>query len=269
MSQIMRSVARGNWWIPLAVIVAVVAWSAFVTVGPGERGVLMTFGKVEPGVLAPGLHFKLPVVQSVKMIDVRIQKSEERQTAATKDLQNVTTTAAVNWSIDAGDAEWVYQNIGDERALVTKLIDPIVSNAVKAVTAGYDAEDLVENRNKIRSLIEKQVVNGLTSYKVQVEGVNITDFRFSSEYSHAIEAKQVAQQRAQQARYDLQRAQVKAQQKIAEARGQAEAQKLLQQTLTPAIIEFNAVQKWNGVLPQVVGGQGVMPFIGNLRPATK
>ncbi|MDE2148406.1 MAG: prohibitin family protein [Gammaproteobacteria bacterium] len=269
MSKFIHDAVRSNRWIPLALIAIVLGWSAFVTVGPGERGVLMTFGKVEPGVLAPGLHFKLPLMQSVKMIDVRIQKSEEQQTAATKDLQDVTTTAAVNWSIDAGDAEWVYQHIGDERALVTKLIEPIVSNAVKAVAAGYDAEDLVEHRNEIRGLIEKQVVASLTPYKVQVEGVNITNFRFSSEYSRAIEAKQVAQQRAQQAEYDLQRAQVNARQKIAEARGQAEAQKLLQQTLTPAIIEFNAVQKWNGVLPQVLGGQGVMPFIGALQPGAK
>jgi regulator of protease activity HflC (stomatin/prohibitin superfamily) len=256
-----------NWVYPIvaAVIVAVI-WTSYVVVGPGQRGVLMTFGKVEHGVLNPGLHFKLPFVQSVRLMDVRIQKSEEQQTAASKDLQDVTTTVAVNWSIDPNDAEWVYQNLGGERELVNKVIEPTVANTVKAVTAEYEAENLIAERNQIRQAIEKQITDGLASYKVQVQGVNITNFRFSAQYSRAIEEKQVAQQRAQQAQYDLQRAKVDAQRDVAKAEGQAQAQKLLQQTLTPEIIQLNAVQKWNGVMPQVMGGQGVMPFIGTLQP---
>ena len=244
--------------------VVLVAMSSYTTVGPGERGVLMTFGKVEPGVLNPGIHLKLPFVQTVKRMDVRIQKSEAQQTASSKDLQDVTTQVAVNWSIDPGDAEWVYQNLGDERALVNKIIDPTIANAVKAVTATYNAENLIAKRNEIRGLIEKQITGSVAAYKIQVQGVNITNFRFSQQYTQAIEKKQVAQQRAQQAEYDLQRVKVEAEQKVAEAQGQAQSQKLLQETLTPEIIRLNAVQKWNGVLPTVVGGSGMLPFIGDV-----
>ncbi len=249
--------------IPVLVLLVLLTTS-FTAIGPGERGVRMTFGKPSPGVLEPGIHIKIPFVQTIKHMDVRIQKSEASQTAASKDLQDVTTQVAVNWSINPVDAEWVYQHLGNEQALVNKVIDPTIANVVKAVTAKYNAEDLIAKRDEIRSLIETQITSDVTPYKIQVQGVNITNFKFSSQYSEAIEKKQVAQQRAQQAEYDLQRIKVEAQQKIAEAQGQSESQKLLQATLTPEIIRLNAVQKWDGVLPKVVGGNGVIPFIGDV-----
>lgn len=252
--------------IAIAIIVIILLWSSFVTVGPGERGVLMTFGAVHPGVLAPGLHMKIPLVQSVKHMNVQIQKSQTQETAASRDLQDVTTEVAVNWSINPVDAEWVYERLGDEEQLSSKVIAPIVSNAVKAVAAHYDAEQLVEKRDIVRDQIQAQIVAALNQYKVTVQGVNITNFQFSADYAKAIEQKQVAQQKAQQAEYDLARVKVQAQQEIAQAQGQAQAQKLLQQTLTPEIIQLKAVEKWNGVLPQVTGN-GAVPFVGNLGSA--
>jgi regulator of protease activity HflC (stomatin/prohibitin superfamily) len=248
----------------IAFLVVVALFSTFVTIGPGERGVLMTFGAVSHVVLDPGLHMKVPFIQTVKKINVQIQKTDATETAASRDLQDITTEVAVNWSIDPADAEWVYQRLGDEAALSSKVIDPVVSNAVKAVTAKYNAEDLVEKRDLIADQIKTQIVNALAAYKVQVQGVNITNFRFSQEYTQAIEQKQVAQQRAQQAQYDLERIKVQAQQEIAQAQGRAQAQKLLQASLTPEIIQMKAVDKWNGVLPQVIGGNGAIPMIGPL-----
>ncbi|MGH8212190.1 MAG: prohibitin family protein [Rhodanobacteraceae bacterium] len=250
--------------ILIAIVVVLALFSSFVTVGPGERGVLMTFGAVSHGVLDPGLHMKLPFIQTVKKINVQIQKSEATETAASRDLQDVTTAVAVNWAIDPSDAEWVYQRLGDEAALTSKVIDPVVSNAVKAVCAKYNAEDLVEKRDLIADQIKNQIINALAAYKVQVQGVNITNFKFSEEYTQAIEQKQVAQQRAQQAEYDLERIKVQAEQEVAQAQGQSQAQKLLQATLTPELIQLKAVDKWNGVLPQVVGGNGAIPMIGPL-----
>ncbi|HET7930408.1 MAG TPA: prohibitin family protein [Rhodanobacteraceae bacterium] len=252
--------------IAVAVVVLILLWSSFVTVGPGERGVLMTFGAVHPGVLAPGLHMKIPLVQTVKHMNVQIQKSQTQETAASRDLQDVTTEVAVNWSINPADAEWVYERLGDEDQLGSKVIAPIVSNAVKAVAAHYDAEQLVEKRDIVRDQVQAQIVAALNQYKVTVQGVNITNFQFSADYAKAIEQKQVAQQKAQQAEYDLARVKVQAQQEIAQAQGQAQAQKLLQMTLTPEIIQLKAVEKWNGVLPQVTGN-GAIPFIGGLDAA--
>ena len=257
-----------NWrliGLGLAVLVVLVlARGAFVQIGPGERGVLMTFGAVQPGVLEPGLHPMLPFVQSVARMDVQVQNSQATETAASLDLQNVSSTVATNWHILPGDAEWVYQHIGSERQLMRKVIRPAISNAVKAVTAHYNAQDLIVERDQVRNQIEGQIRAALEPFRVVVDAVNITDFHFSREFAAAIEQKQVAQQRALQAEYDLQKAKVLAQQKIVEATAQAEAQKLLQATLTPELIQQQAVTKWNGRLPEVVGGRGVLPMIGDV-----
>lgn len=250
-------------------VVLLALWSSVVTIGPGNRGVLMTFGAVHQGVLTPGLHFKLPFMQTVKQMNVQIQKSQTDETAASRDLQNVSTEVAVNWAINPVDAEWVYQHLGDESELTSKVIAPVVSNAVKAVAAKYNAEDLIESRAKVAAEIQQQIITALNQYKVQVQGVNITNFQFSHVYTEAIEQKQVAQQRALQATYDLQRTKIQAEQEVAQAEGQSQAQKLLQQTITPQIIQLKAVEKWNGVLPQVVGGSGTLPMVGPLTPSTK
>ena len=251
----------------LILAVLLVAGGAFAQIGPGERGVLMTFGAVHPGVLDPGLHVKLPLVQTVARMNVQVQNSQATETAASLDLQDVSTTVATNWHILPADAEWVYQHIGSERALVSKIIQPAISNAVKAVTAHYNAEDLIVQRDQVRSQIEAQIRTALQPFRVVVDAVNITDFHFSAQYAEAIEQKQVAQQRALQAQYELAKAKVVAKQKIVEASAQSEAQKLLQQTLTPEIIQQQAIAKWDGRLPEVVGGKGVLPMIGNLTAA--
>ncbi len=248
----------------LIVVVLLVLGGAFVQIGPGERGVLMTFGAVHPGVLQPGLHFKLPFMQTVAKMNVQVQNSQATESAASLDLQDVSTTIATNWHILPADAEWVYQHVGSERALISKVIRPAISNAVKAVTAHYNAEDLIVQRDAVRGRIEAQIRSALQPFRVVVDAVNVTDFHFSRQYAEAIEQKQVAQQRALQAEYDLDRAKVQAQQKIVEATAQAEAQKLLQQSLTPEIIQQQAIAKWDGHLPQVMGGKGVLPMIGNL-----
>ncbi|HJS88559.1 MAG TPA: prohibitin family protein [Steroidobacteraceae bacterium] len=251
----------------IVILVLVVVGGLFVQIGPGQRGVLMTFGAVQEGVLDPGLHLKLPFMQSVAKMDVQVQNSQAAETAASLDLQNVSTTVATNWHILPADAEWVYQHIGKESDLVDKIIRPAISNSVKAVTAHYNAEDLIIHRDEVRSQIQSQITSELQPYRVVVDSVNITDFHFSDEFAQAIERKQIAQQRAFQAKYELQQAQVLAQQRIVEATAQSQAQKLLQQTLTPEIIQQQAIAKWDGHLPSVLGGNGMLPMIGNIDAA--
>ena len=248
----------------IIVIILLIMGGVFVQIGPGQRGVLMTFGAVHEGVLDPGLHIKLPFMQSVARMDVQVQNSQAAETSASLDLQNVSTTVATNWHILPGDAEWVYQHIGDEAALVDKIIRPAISNSVKAITAHYNAEDLIIHRDQVRDQIQTQITSELQPYRVVVDSVNITDFHFSDEFAQAIERKQIAQQRALQAQYELQQAKVVAEQRIVEAQAQSQAQKLLQQTLTPGIIQQQAIAKWDGHLPTVVGDKGVLPMIGNV-----
>lgn len=252
-----------------AIIIALlVMGGVFVQIGPGQRGVLMTFGAVHTGVLDPGLHLKLPFAQSVARMDVQVQNSQAAETSASLDLQNVSTTVATNWHILPADAEWVYQHIGNEGDLVDKIIRPAISNSVKAVTAHYNAEDLIIHRDQVRNEIQVQMTAELQSYRVVVDSVNITDFHFSEEFAQAIERKQIAQQRAFQAKYELDQAKVRAEQRIVEAQAQSESQKLLQQTLTPEIIQQQAITKWDGHLPTVMSDKGVLPMIGNIGAPT-
>lgn len=250
--------------VAAGIVVLIALFGSVFTVGPGQRGVLMTWGAVHPGVMQPGLHFKMPVAQSVVDMSVRVQKSQAPETAASKDLQDVETTTAVNWNIQPQDAEWIYQHIGTEKALVIRVIDPAISNAVKAVTAHYNAENLIVQRDAVRAAIEGQIRSALQPYRVVVDSVNITNFSFSPQYSQAIEQKQVAQQKALQATYELQKAKVDAQQVVVRARAQSQAQALLQKTITPEVIQLKAIRKWDGKLPKVVSGSGVFPIIGNI-----
>jgi regulator of protease activity HflC (stomatin/prohibitin superfamily) len=250
-------------------VVLILLIGTFFTIPAGYCGVMTTFGAASQNVLGPGLHFKLPIVQDVVKMNVQVQKNEQMEDAASLDLQQVKTTIATNWNVDANDASWIYQKIGMESALNERIFQPVVSNAVKAVVAHYNAEELVTKRDSVRTQIEDLIRTNLKPYHVivDVSGVSITDFQFSSDFSSAIEQKQVAQQRAQQAQYELQQAKVEADREIAKAQGQSEAQKLLQQTLTPQLIQQQAIAKWDGHLPGVVGGNGVMPMIGNVTGA--
>jgi len=264
--QIVERLKRSVAYICAGLIVVILLFGTYVTIPSGYRGVMTTFGAASQNVLVPGLHFKLPFIQAIVKMNVQVQKNQLTEHAASLDLQDVETTVATNWNINDNDASWIYQRIGMEDVLNDRIIQPVVSNAIKAVVAHYNAEDLVEKRDEVRGHIEDLIRKNLKPYRVNVDldGVSITNFAFSPDYEKAIEQKQVAQQRAQQAEYELQQAKVEAERQIAQAQGQAEAQKLLQQTLTPQLIQQQAIQKWDGHLPSVVGGNGVMPMIGNV-----
>lgn len=264
--QVVERIKRSAVYIGGGLIIVILLFGTYVTIPSGYCGVMTTFGAASQKVLAPGLHFKMPFVQGIVKMNVQVQKNQLTEHAASLDLQDVETTVATNWNINNSDASWIYQQIGMEDVLNERIIQPVVSNAIKAVVAHYNAEDLVEKRDQVRGQIEDLIRKNLKPYhvNVDVDGVSITNFSFSPDYEKAIEQKQVAQQRAQQAEYELQQAKVEAERQIAQAQGQAQAQKLLQQTLTPQLIQQQAIQKWDGHLPSVVGGNGVMPMIGNV-----
>lgn len=259
----MLSVGKKTAYIASAFIILLLVFylSPYTIVGPGSRGVLMNFGSVQSRILLPGLNFVVPIMQSVEKMDVRVQQVTSVETAASKDLQNVTTHVSVSYHIDPERVNIVYRDIGDNQQVYTKIIEPAVHNSVKSATSRKDALELITQRDAVRDAIEMSLANALQRYNLIVDSVNITDFGFTEEFSRAIEAKQVAQQKAEQAEYELQRIKVEADQKIAEARGETESMKLRQSAITPEILNFNAVQKWNGVLPQVLGGNQAVPFI--------
>jgi regulator of protease activity HflC (stomatin/prohibitin superfamily) len=244
-----------KYLIPVAVLVflAIILAMSIYTVPAGMVGVITRWGAVNR-VVYPGLGIKIPVVEGIVKLSIQTQKDQVDASAASKDLQTVTSTIAVNYHLDGKYATDVYQNIGiDYQSIV---IAPAIQNIFKATTAGYTAEELITNREGVRIQAEQALTDQLAQYHVVVENFNIVSFDFSSEFNAAIEAKQVAQQEVETAKQKLAQAEVDAQTAVTQAQGQADAQAALNQTgaLTDAYLRYLFLTKWNGELPAVMGG---------------
>jgi regulator of protease activity HflC (stomatin/prohibitin superfamily) len=244
--------------VAILVLIWVFSQSAY-TVPAGYVGVVIRFGAVQRTV-QPGFGIKIPFIEDVVKMDVRTQKDQTDATAASSDLQQVTSTIAVNYNLDPNYASTVYQTVGTDYADI--LIAPAIQNIFKATTAQYTAEQLIDQREQVRATAEAALKAQLQQYHVIVLNFNIVNFNFSDQFNQAIEAKQVAQQQVETAKQLLAKAQVDAQTAVAQAQGQADAQKALKDagSLTPEYLEFLAIQKWDGHLPSVVTGNAA-PFI--------
>jgi regulator of protease activity HflC (stomatin/prohibitin superfamily) len=253
--------------VAMAAFFFLIVLNPFVKIGAGERGVLLNFGAVQKDVLGEGLHLVIPVMQKVVKMDVKIQKSETRSEAASKDLQDIKSLIALNYHVVPDKANWVYQNIGV--AFKERIIDPNVQEAVKAVTAKYTAVQLIGEREAVSTAIKDALTEKLADYNLYVDGFSVIDFSFSKKFTDAIESKQEAEQFALRAQRDLDRVKIEAEQKIAQAKAEAESLRLQKQQITPALIELRkieafreAIAKWNGTVPNVLlSGGGATPLL--------
>lgn len=237
-------------------ILVILLLASFTSVRAGHSGVVTTFGKVSDQVLGEGLHFKIPFIQQIILVDNRVQKAEVACSAASKDLQTVSSTIAVNYKVLNSYSAEVYKNIGLDYESI--IITPAIQECVKAVTAKFTAEELITNRQAIGDQMMELLKAKINSYGIDIQIFNITAFDFTAEYNAAIEAKQTAQQNALKAEQDLQRIRVEAEQTIAEAEAEAEAYRLKSEQITPEIILMNYIDKWDGHLPSVVSGDSSM-----------
>lgn len=232
--------------------------TSFTVINPGERGLKIRLGTISSAVLQEGLHWKIPFIETIVKIDTRTQKTEYQSASASKDLQTVTTTAALNYRPEQAQVNTLYQNIGLD--FEERIIQPAIQESVKSVTALFTAEELITKRAEVKNKLFALLVDRLKKSWIIVEDVNIVDFNFSAEFNKAIEEKQVAEQRTIKATNDLARVKIEAQQKIEQAKAEAESLRLQKQELTPELVQLRAIEKWNGVMPQVTGG-GNMPLI--------
>ncbi|GAX35070.1 prohibitin family protein [Nodularia sp. NIES-3585] len=239
----------------------------FAIVNAGERGVVMQFGKVQDKILDEGLHPIMPIVTSVKRLNVRVQQNTFKSDAASKDLQTITTELAVNWHIDPLRVNKIFQQVGDERLIIDGIITPAVSEVLKAATAKKTAEEVITKRTELKEEIDNHLKTRLASYGIIIDDVSLVNFSFSPEFSRAIESKQIAEQEAKQAEFIAQKATQEAQADINRAKGQAEAQRLQRLTLTPDLLQKQAIEKWDGRFPTVMSGNGALPLI-NINPSS-
>lgn len=242
----------------IGLLLLITLFSSFGTISAGQKGIKTRFGAVTGKIYDAGLYFKAPFIESVVPMNVQTQKETEA-TAASSDLQNVSTTIAVNYSVDPTQVATIYKTIGVD--FKNRVIDPAIQENVKAVTANFTAEQLITKRDEVRDHIQVKLTEKLKTFGIIVESFSIVNFNFSPSFNQAIEAKVTAEQNALAAKNKLAQVQFEAQQAVEEATGKAKALQIEGQALqsNPQVLQIRAIEKWNGVLPTVTGG--AMPFI--------
>lgn len=255
-----------------AIVVIVVFLQCFYIVSAGERAVLSTFGNPSMKEISEGLHLKIPVVQSVVIMDIKTQKYEADLTAASKDLQDVNTKIAINYRLTSDKVPEIYKTIGISYA--DKVIYPMEQEINKATTAKFTAEELITKRDAVREKMKSDLYAKLLPRGIIVEEISIINFKFSDSFTQAIELKVTAEQNALAAKNKLAQTEYEAQQRVAQATGEADAiiiqTKAIMTQGGENYIKLQQINKWNGVLPVVTST--TTPFIDIstiATPATK
>jgi regulator of protease activity HflC (stomatin/prohibitin superfamily) len=274
--------------IPLGILLFAsfaVLSSMMVIVEAGNVGVVTTLGAVQPNALPEGFHFKKPFIDQVEQIDVRLTASHAQATAASKDLQSVSTQVTMQYSLNGALAPLIYQRVGTLKKVSASLVEPAIQECVKGVTAKFTAEELVTKRELVKQQIQEALSHFLDSTlkekglsnAVVIANLAITDFNFSPEFNRAIEAKVKAEQMALQAKNEkimrVTQAEASAEERklsasaeaySTEIQSKARADAIQREALalkqSPEIIQLRSIEKWDGVLPRISGG-GVVPFL--------
>ena len=254
----------GKMFLPAIVVVAVMmALASFYIVAPGEVAIKTRVGSIVDS-YSEGLHFKIPFLDKVTKFSIQIQRANITTQAFSKDLQTMNAHLVVNHRIQRETAVSIFRNLGPR--YVENIVDPMVQEVFKAITARYSAEKVISERNALVEELNVEVKERLTKKEIIVTDISVVDLSFTDQFLKAVEDKQVAEQQAQMSAKLVEKAKRDAEQQIAKARGEAEALRMQRQQVTTQLIELRkvdaqlkAIEKWNGVLPGYVGA-GV-PFI--------
>jgi regulator of protease activity HflC (stomatin/prohibitin superfamily) len=251
----------------LAALIMAYAMRPIATVPAGFTGVMTSFGKPSSTLYEPGIHFRTPISESMHLIYTGMQNNVSDVAGTSKDLQQVDAKVSVNFRYRPDAAVKVYSQFqGDVWSVV---MDPAIHDVVKAVSARYDATDLIQKRDQVGTEIRESLTNRFSADGVDVTAVNVVDFQFSKQFNDAIEAKITAQQNAlrveneiAQTKYEAQKRVVESEAELQVAQNKAKANELMGKSLeaSPALVEMKKIEKWDGHYPQYMLG-AAMPMI--------
>ncbi|MEZ2229876.1 MAG: prohibitin family protein [Microcoleus sp.] len=249
-------------------------FNSFVVINPGEAGVVSVLGKATDGALLEGFHLRPPLISKVDVYDVTVQKFEVPAQSATKDLQDLNASFAINFRLDPARVVDIRRTQGTLDNIVAKIIAPQTQEAFKTAAALRTAEQSITQRSELKRDFDTALKERLSKYDVIVLDTSVVNIRFSTDFAKAVEEKQVAEQRAQRAVYVAQEAEQEAQTDINRAQGRAEAQRLLAETLKAQggdlVLQKEAIEAWRSggaQMPKVLvmgGGSSRVPFIFNM-----
>jgi len=259
----------------IAAILLLVALNAFVIINPGEAGVISILGKARDGALLEGIHVKPPFVSVVDIYDLTVQKFEVPAQSSTKDLQDLSARFAINFRLDPTQVVEVRRKQGTLQNIVAKIIAPQTQESFKVAAARRTVEEAITKRNELKQDFDEALGDRLDKYGIIILDTSVVDLAFSPEFAKAVEEKQIAEQRAQRAVYVAQEAEQEAQADINRAKGRAEAQRLLAETLKAQggelVLQKEAIEAWrNGgaQMPKVLvmgsDSKSSVPFLFNL-----
>lgn len=237
-------------------LVASALIASFTIVPSGSSGVRVTLGKVSDTVMESGLNFQIPLVQKTVVVNNQVQREDVQGEAASKDLQTVTYNVSVNYNVIASESAELYRTVGKSWSEV--IIRPAIQESVKSAIAEYTAEELITDRTSVSNLMLEEINGRMSEYGINIAEINIITMDFSPEFDAAIEAKTVATQQVLTEQQNLEKAKVVAQQKVVEAQAEAEANKTKSESITDEILMNEFLSRWNGVMPYVIGSDGLM-----------
>jgi regulator of protease activity HflC (stomatin/prohibitin superfamily) len=260
--------------IVLAILVGV-SFNSFIIINPGQAGVLSILGKSRNGALLEGIHLRPPFISVIDVYDITVQKFEVLAESSTKDLQNLSARFAINFRIDPIQVVEVRRKQGTLENVVAKIIAPQTQEAFKIAAAVRTVEEAITKRSQLKEDFDKALSDRLIKYGIIVLDTSVVDLTFSPEFARAVEEKQIAEQRAQRAVYVAREAEQEAQADINRAKGKAEAQRLLAETLKAQggglVLQKEAIEAWKSGgahVPNVLvlgdSSKGGVPFIFNL-----
>ncbi|GBF79664.1 prohibitin family protein [Aphanothece sacrum] len=259
----------------IAALLVVISFNAFIVINPGQAGVLSILGKAQDGVLLEGIHFKPPVISTVDVYDLTVQKFEVPAESSTKDLQNLSASFAINFRLDPVKVVDIRRTQGTLQNIVSKIVAPQTQESFKIAAARRTVEQAITQRSELKQDFDMALDSRLEKYGIIVLDTSVIDLNFSPEFSRAVEEKQIAEQRAQRAVYIAQEAEQEAQADINRAKGRAEAQRLLAETLKAQggqlVLQKEAIEAWKqggAQMPKVLVMSGdnksSVPFLFNL-----
>jgi regulator of protease activity HflC (stomatin/prohibitin superfamily) len=246
-----RMLAAGG--LIVAALGLIIGGLGFVEVPAGHVGVQTTFGRIHEQTLPPGLHWRMPFVDHVSAMDTRVQVySFENVEGASSDLQPVNLTGIVNFHLDPAQAANIFQRVGVDYK--DKVFTRPAETILKSVTPAFRASDIVARRNEIGDLTQEALQAEVGHYGLIVDGVSVANIGLSAEFLRAIDEKvraeqealkertlvEVSRQRAQQA---IELAHGDAEAAIERARGQAEANRLVAESLSDGVLQWQYIQK--------------------------
>lgn len=233
----------------IILFVVITIFSSFQTIKSGEVGLKVRFGKIVNTQLNEGLNLKIPYIEDIVTVNIKVQKIEIDTESSSKDLQTIQTTLAVNYRINSESSTYLYRTVGNNYEDV--ILEPAIKESIKATIAKYTAEEVITLRSEVSNNCLKDLQKKVEKYGISIDNFNITNLNFSDEYSKAIEDKQVAEQNLAKAKLD-------AESKIVEAEATKKANDLLKQSLTDNLIAKEFINKWDGKLPTSYAGKDIL-----------